>query len=95
MSSPASALHERRIEELLLTERPYNCLKRGGINTIGQLVECTPEQLMGLTNFGNKSLDEVIERLSVEGLALRSDGSELTAAEAIVDAPQAEIVEEA
>ena len=95
VSSPASALHERRIEELLLTERPYNCLKRGGINTIGQLVECTPEQLMGLTNFGNKSLDEVIERLSVEGLALRSDGSEMTAAEAIVDAPQAEIVEEA
>lgn len=94
-SSPASALHERRIEELLLTERPYNCLKRGGINTIGQLVECTPEQLMGLTNFGNKSLDEVIERLSVEGLSLRNDGSELTAAEAITDTPVvADVAEE-
>ncbi|MCX6513092.1 MAG: DNA-directed RNA polymerase subunit alpha [Actinobacteria bacterium] len=87
-SATGSAQHERRIEELLLTERPYNCLKRGGINTVGQLIDCTPEQLMGLTNFGNKSLDEVIERLSVEGLSLRSDGSEY------VPGSVAEIVEE-
>ena len=61
-----------RIEELDLSERPRNCLKRAQINTIGELVDRTPEDLLGITNFGQKSLDEVIQRLDERGLSLRT-----------------------
>jgi DNA-directed RNA polymerase subunit alpha len=60
-----------RIEELDLSERPRNCLKRAQVNTIGELVAMTPEELLGITNFGQKSLDEVIQRLDERGLSLR------------------------
>jgi len=58
------------LESLDLTERPQNCLKRALINTIGQLVERTGDDLLAITNFGQKSLDEVIEKLEERGLAL-------------------------
>ena len=61
-----------RIEELDLSERPRNCLKRAQINTIGELVERTLDDLLGITNFGQKSLDEVIQRLDERGLSLRT-----------------------
>jgi len=61
-----------RIEDLDLSERPRNCLKRAQINTIGELVEKTYEDLLGITNFGQKSLDEVVQRLDERGLSLRS-----------------------
>jgi DNA-directed RNA polymerase subunit alpha len=61
-----------RIEELDLSERPRNCLKRAQINTIGELVDRTYEDLLGITNFGQKSLDEVIQRLDERGLSLRT-----------------------
>jgi DNA-directed RNA polymerase subunit alpha len=61
-----------RIEELDLSERPRNCLKRAQINTIGELVQSTPEELLAITNFGQKSLDEVIQRLDERGLSLRT-----------------------
>jgi DNA-directed RNA polymerase subunit alpha len=61
-----------RIEELDLSERPRNCLKRAQINTIGELVEKTLTDLLGITNFGQKSLDEVIQRLDERGLSLRT-----------------------
>jgi DNA-directed RNA polymerase subunit alpha len=61
-----------RIEELDLSERPRNCLKRAQINTIGELVEKTLDDLLGITNFGQKSLDEVIQRLDERGLSLRT-----------------------
>jgi DNA-directed RNA polymerase subunit alpha len=61
-----------RIEELDLSERPRNCLKRAQINTIGELVERTLDDLLGITNFGQKSLDEVLQRLDERGLALRT-----------------------
>jgi len=61
-----------RIEELDLSERPRNCLKRAQINTIGELVDKTLDDLLGITNFGQKSLDEVIQRLDERGLSLRS-----------------------
>ena len=48
------------IEELDLSERPRNCLKRAQIDTIGQLVERTEDDLLAITNFGQKSLDEVL-----------------------------------
>jgi len=59
------------IEDLDLSERPRNCLKRAQVNTIGELVERTPDDLLAITNFGQKSLDEVIQRLDERGLALR------------------------
>jgi DNA-directed RNA polymerase subunit alpha len=61
-----------RIEELDLSERPRNCLKRAQVNTIGELVERTEDELLAITNFGQKSLDEVIQRLDERGLSLRS-----------------------
>ena len=59
------------IEDLDLSERPRNCLKRAQVNTIGELVERTHDELLAITNFGQKSLDEVIQRLDERGLSLR------------------------
>ncbi len=60
------------IEDLDLSERPRNCLKRAQVNTIGELVERTYDDLLAITNFGQKSLDEVIQRLDERGLSLRT-----------------------
>jgi DNA-directed RNA polymerase subunit alpha len=60
------------IEELDLTERPRNCLKRAQINTIGELILRTADDLLSITNFGQKSLDEVTSRLQERGLLLKS-----------------------
>jgi DNA-directed RNA polymerase subunit alpha len=62
---------DRPIEDLDLSERPRNCLKRAQVNTVGELVERTPEELLSITNFGQKSLDEVLMRLDEWGLSLR------------------------
>ena len=62
---------ELAIEELDLSERPRNCLKRARVDTIGQLVEKTEDDLLAITNFGSKSLDEVLQKLDERGLALR------------------------
>ena len=59
------------IEDLDLSERPRNCLKRAQVNTVGELVEKTIDDLMAITNFGQKSLDEVIQKLDERGLSLR------------------------
>jgi DNA-directed RNA polymerase subunit alpha len=59
------------IEDLDLSERPRNCLKRAQINTIGELVMKTEEDLLNITNFGQKSLDEVKVKLDERGLSLR------------------------
>lgn len=61
------------IEELDLTERPRNCLKRAQINTIGDLVERSADDLLAITNFGQKSLDEVAEKLAARNMSLRSE----------------------
>lgn len=63
---------ELPIEELDLSERPRNCLKRAQINTIGELIQKTEDDLLAITNFGQKSLDEVIQKLDERGLSLRS-----------------------
>ena len=60
------------IEDLDLSERPRNCLKRAQVNTVGELVERTEEDLLAITNFGQKSLDEVIQKLDERGLSLRN-----------------------
>ncbi len=60
------------IEDLDLSERPRNCLKRAQVNSIGELLEKTEDDLLAITNFGQKSLDEVIEKLDERGLSLRT-----------------------
>src|SRR2546429_3974828 len=63
------------IEELDLSVRPYNCLKRAGINTLGDLLQKTEEEVVNVKNFGRKSLDEVKEKLAGLGLELRRRGA--------------------
>jgi DNA-directed RNA polymerase subunit alpha len=61
------------IEELELGVRSYNCLKRVGIETIGDLVSKTESELAAIPNFGKKSIEEVSETLAAHGLTLRED----------------------
>ena len=67
----ASSELDSRIEDLGLTERARNCLKRAGINSIGELVACSEKDLLAITNFGQTSLKDVNERLDERALALR------------------------
>jgi len=64
-------LYTMPIEELDLSVRPYNCLKRAGINTVGDLMQRTEEEIVSVKNFGRKSLDEVRDKLTVLGLSLK------------------------
>src|SRR5437870_2019440 len=66
------------IEELELGVRSYNCLKRVGIETIGDLVVKTENELAAIPNFGKKSVEEVKETLAAHGLTLRGDESSAT-----------------
>jgi DNA-directed RNA polymerase subunit alpha len=59
------------IEELNLSVRSYNCLKREGLNTVGELVQRTEQELTDIRNFGQKSIDEVKLKLDELGLGLR------------------------
>jgi DNA-directed RNA polymerase subunit alpha len=61
------------IEELNLSVRSYNCLKREGINTVGELVQKSEAELMDIRNFGQKSIDEVKAKLDELGLTLREE----------------------
>ncbi len=61
---------EMTIEELDLSVRSYNCLKRAGINTVEDLTNRTEEDMMKVRNLGRKSLEEVLQKLSALGLAL-------------------------
>ncbi|MGH8922903.1 MAG: DNA-directed RNA polymerase subunit alpha [Actinomycetes bacterium] len=60
------------IEDLDLSERPRNCLKRAQVNTVGELVQKSEDDLLAITNFGQKSLDEVLVKLDERGLSLRN-----------------------
>jgi DNA-directed RNA polymerase subunit alpha len=68
-----NALDDILIEELELGVRSYNCLKRAGIQTVGDLVSKTENELNAIPNFGKKSIDEVVETLHARGLSLRDD----------------------
>jgi len=59
------------IEDLDLSERPNNCLKRAQVNTVGELLTKNEDDLLNITNFGQKSLDEVKAKLDERGLTLR------------------------
>lgn len=64
---------EMTIEELDLSVRSYNCLKRAGINTVEELIQRNEEDMMKVRNLGKKSLEEVIHKLLDLGLNLRKD----------------------
>lgn len=62
---------DMNIEELDLSVRSYNCLKRAAINTVGELIQKTDDDMMKVRNLGKKSLEEVVEKLDSLGLSLR------------------------
>ena len=64
---------DRLIEELEIGVRAYNCLKRAGVQTIGDLVQKSESELKAIPNFGDRSIEEVKEALSSLGLGLRED----------------------
>lgn len=70
---PGGNLHDIMIEELELGVRSYNCLKRVGVETIGDLVSKTEDELSAIPNFGKKSIEEVKENLATHGLSLRAE----------------------
>jgi DNA-directed RNA polymerase subunit alpha len=61
------------IEDLNLSVRSYNCLKREGVNTVGDLIQKSEAELMDIRNFGQKSIDEVKSKLDELGLTLREE----------------------
>jgi DNA-directed RNA polymerase subunit alpha len=69
----ADGLDEILIEELELGVRSYNCLKRAGIQTVGELIRKSESELNAIPNFGRKSIEEVEETLRARGLGLRAD----------------------
>jgi DNA-directed RNA polymerase subunit alpha len=68
-----SPMDDILIEELELGVRSYNCLKRAGIQTVGDLIGKSEGELAAIPNFGKKSIDEVVETLAQRGLTLRND----------------------
>jgi DNA-directed RNA polymerase subunit alpha len=71
------------IEALDLSERPRNCLRRAQIQTVGELVEKTEDELLNITNFGQKSLEEVAAKLDELGLSLTHSGETAESAEIV------------
>ena len=67
---------EMTIEELELSVRAYNCLKRAGINSVAELVQRNQEDMMKVRNLGRKSLEEVEHKLAMMGLSLASDDNQ-------------------
>ena len=70
--SLAAKVLEMNIDELELSVRSYNCLKRAGINTVEELTNKTPEDMMKVRNLGRKSLEEVLAKLKELGLSLNN-----------------------
>jgi len=68
---------EMTIEELDLSVRSFNCLKRANINTVEDLISKTEEEMIKVRNLGRKSLEEVVHKLAMMGLALASDDSSI------------------
>jgi DNA-directed RNA polymerase subunit alpha len=72
-AAPASDGDDRLIEELEVGVRAYNCLKRAGIQTVGDLVQRSESELNAIPNFGRRSTEEVIDALHQLGLSLRGE----------------------
>jgi len=72
-SEPSGQEHlDLPIEALDLSERPRNCLRRAQVQTVGELIEKTEEDLLNITNFGQKSLEEVVAKLDELGFSLKN-----------------------
>ena len=74
-ADPQSTVLDMTIEELDLSVRSFNCLKRANINTVADLISKTEDEMMKVRNLGRKSLEEVINKLAMMGLSLASDDS--------------------
>jgi DNA-directed RNA polymerase subunit alpha len=85
LSAVPPRLFEVPIEDLELSVRAFNCLKRAGITKIGQVLEMSEAELLNVRNFGQKSLDELRQRLITRGYIV---GQETTAAEATSEQEQ-------
>ena len=72
-SSKKDKLLDMPIDELQLSVRSYNCLKRAGIETVGSIVSRTEHDMMKVRNLGRKSLDEVVEKIKSMGLAFKQE----------------------
>lgn len=79
-SSENTDVRDIPIDELELSVRSYNCLRRAGIRTLGEIADKTPEEMMKIRNLGRKSLEEVLAKLKEYGLSLR-DSEEVDADE--------------
>jgi len=64
---------DKTLEDLDVTVRSYNCLKRAGINTVGDLVKMSEEDLCHIRNMGRKCVEEIVEKLDGLGLELRRE----------------------
>ena len=71
-----ASIHDMPVENLGLSVRSLNCLKRAGVRTVGDLVQYNEDDVMKLKNFGQKSLDEIKDKLVEYGLGLRPSNSE-------------------
>lgn len=71
-----SSIYDQPVEGLGLSVRSLNCLKRAGVRTVGDLVQYNEEDVMKLKNFGQKSLDEIKDKLVEYGLGLRPSNPE-------------------
>ncbi len=69
---PVNKKLDQKIEDLDLSVRSYNCLKRANINTVGELTQKTEEEMMKVRNLGRKSLKEVVQKLNEIGLTLKN-----------------------
>ncbi len=85
-------LYETPIEELDLSVRAYNCLKRSGITKVGQILEMNEDDLLAVRNFGRKSLQELRERLAEKGFITPAEptAAEGTEAEEAAEEPETE-----
>lgn len=77
------SLEEMSVEDLELSARSSNCLRKAGIKTVGELLRLTETDLMNIKNFGSKSADEVKEKLAEYGLFLKGEVSEPPAGEVV------------
>jgi len=80
--APVPNVQDTPIEDLELTVRAYNCLKRAGITQVGEILEKLrkgPDEILAIRNFGQKSLDELIDRLEEKGLLADVDESIIAA----------------
>lgn len=71
IGEPVNSVSQKMIEELELSVRSYNCLKRAGITTVEELTEKTEEEMIHVRNLGKKSLNEVKEKLHSLGLSFK------------------------